>query len=1019
VPGQKIKSSTIGLSILLALACSASAVMLLTRCGTRHDNASPSAIDSALYSFQVPKGFKIEVLASEPLIGDPVDMEIDEYGRLFVVEMPGYPLDMSGTGKIKLLSDSNGDGRMDSCVTFADQLVLPNSVMRWKQGILVTDAPYVLYFEDRDGDGKADVRDTVLTGFALSNPQHNLNSPLLGIDNWIYLAHEGAVTTDTYEKEFGDRGSEITFTGHPSSPRLGVNANGRSVRFKPDLGQLQETSGRTQFGHTFDQWGHHFLVGNANHVYYEAIAASYLNRNKQLLVSEATESISDHGEAAEVFPITENPQHQLLTDLGVITSACGLTYYLGGAFPAPYDEQVTFVAEPVSNLVHVDKIQEKGSTFVATRILKQEEFLASRDPKFRPVNLYVGPDGALYVVDYYRQIIEHPEWMGEEVIRSGELYNDTDKGRIYRITPEGQSRPDWTKGMNLGKASAAELVKKLSDKNIWWRMHAQRLLVDRHDSSALPSLYSAAEDESSAVGRVHALWTLQALDALTPALVAKALKASQAGVRETAIRLAELQLPQATSLITPLLSLVADPDAKVRYQLLCTIGSLNTEEADRVRKQLLFQDITDSWVQVAALSAMASSAPALLEEVITKANSQPEEFRSLILRLSAMVAASQDAKAIRRLVVAGSQIPKTKDENRIVVQAAVLNGMATGREDSEDGVTFSPGDQAALVNVVFAHPATDVGRAAVRLLRTGELDNAVYRGSERKARLLALDEQAPDARRALAVEFLSLKAPLDHQTVFIRLLSAKESLPVQLASLKSLSTIPGTSVSQTLVARWTTLTPEVHDAAIATFLSDDERTGLLLTALEENKIQTSGISWPRRVRLMAQSNIPLRDRARKLFTRNDEADIRSSLSNVISLKGDALKGQGVYQQNCALCHQIRGKMGLALGPDLGTVHNWSSEAILSNIVNPNQSISSGYDLCSVELVNGTTAQGIVASESPGAITLRNNGSADRTINRRDIKSLKALNMSIMPGDFAQKINPQQLSDLLAFLKQNK
>ena len=165
------------------------------------------------------------------------------------------------------------------------------------------------------------------------------------------------------------------------------------------------------------------------------IAANYLKRNPDLLVSDATHSLSDHADAAEVFPITKNPQNQLLTDIGVITSACGITSYQGSAFPPPYDA-ACFVAEPVSNLVHVDRLQDSGATFVASRIQPNKEFLASTDAWFRPVNMYTGPDGALYVVDYYRQIIEHPEWMGEEVIKSGELYNGHDKGRIYRITPD-------------------------------------------------------------------------------------------------------------------------------------------------------------------------------------------------------------------------------------------------------------------------------------------------------------------------------------------------------------------------------------------------------------------------------------------------------------------------------------------------------------------------------------------------------------------------------------------------------
>ena len=291
----------------------------------------------------------------------------------------------------------------------------------------------------------------LLTGFALSNPQHNLNSPLLGLDNWIYLAHEGAVSTETYQREFGDPGQEIYFPDHPNAPRLSKNANGRAVRFRPDNQQLELLSSHTQFGHTFDRWGHYLLVGNANHIYQEIIAESYLKRNPNLLLSNSTQSISDHGSAAEVFPITQNPQHQLLTDVGVITSACGLTAYLGGAFPPPYDEGVTFVAEPVSNLVHVDKLKPEGIMFTASRVKPHQEFLASTDAKFRPVNLYTGPDGALYVVDYYRQIIEHPEWMGEEVIASGELYNDADKGRIYRISAKEAKPAEWTKGLELGR----------------------------------------------------------------------------------------------------------------------------------------------------------------------------------------------------------------------------------------------------------------------------------------------------------------------------------------------------------------------------------------------------------------------------------------------------------------------------------------------------------------------------------------------------------------------------------------
>jgi putative membrane-bound dehydrogenase-like protein len=376
-------------------------------------------------------------------------MEVDEYGRLYVAEMPGYPLDNSRTGQIKLLSDKDGDGQMDQSVVFARDLTFPNGILRWKKGVIVTDAPYVLYFEDTDGDGQSDKRDTLLTGFSLSNPHVNVNNPVYGLDNWIYLAHLGSIGTRKYGALFGDKGSEMYFPKHPDGPRLPKNANGHTVRFRFEQKKLEMTSTRTQFGHAFDRWGRHILTHNQNHIYHEVISARYLDRKPNLLISNASESISDHGRETEVFQITLNPDRQLFTPVGVTTSSSGTTAYLGGIFPPPFDGNVVFVAESVSNLVHVDILEDSGATFVARRHRANKEFLASKDSWCRPVNMYVGPDGALYVLDYYRRIIEHPEWMSDEAVAAGGLYDGHDKGRIYRITPEGTENPAWTTGLTF------------------------------------------------------------------------------------------------------------------------------------------------------------------------------------------------------------------------------------------------------------------------------------------------------------------------------------------------------------------------------------------------------------------------------------------------------------------------------------------------------------------------------------------------------------------------------------------
>jgi putative membrane-bound dehydrogenase-like protein len=213
----------------------------------------PYGPKDALKTLKVEPGFRIEQYVTEPVIRSPVAMEFDEDGRLFVVEDPGYPLNVEGkVGRIILLEDTNGDGRPDRRTVFADKLTMPTGIMRWKKGVLVTDAPDILYLEDSDGDGKADVRRVVLTGFAFSNPQHTVNSPVYGLDNWIYLAHEGPATAVIFTKEFGDRGGDLRFPDRPQGPTL--KPARRMVRFRPDTYELEYLSSSTQFGHSFDEW---------------------------------------------------------------------------------------------------------------------------------------------------------------------------------------------------------------------------------------------------------------------------------------------------------------------------------------------------------------------------------------------------------------------------------------------------------------------------------------------------------------------------------------------------------------------------------------------------------------------------------------------------------------------------------------------------------------------------------------------------------------------------------------------
>jgi putative membrane-bound dehydrogenase-like protein len=973
------------------------------------------SLSESLSTFELAEGFQIELIAAEPLISDPVAMEIDEHGNMYVVEMHGYPLDKSGSGKVKLLRDTDGDGVMDEAVAFADNLKFPTGVMRWKKGILVTDPPNLLYLEDLDGDGRADTRDTLLTGFAISNPQHNFNNPFFGLDNWIYLANEPATTAKVYTEEFSDLGSQVVYK-KGKGPVLPQNSGGRRVRLKPDEFKLEALSSASQFGHTIDQWGRHFLVSNANHIYHEVMPAQYLSRNPELLVSNATAVLSDHGPAAEVYPITQNPEHQLLTDLGVFTAACGITAYTGGLFPEPFNEAV-FVAEPVGNLVHVDRIKEAGASFAASRMYDKKEFLASTDPWFRPVNHYVGPDGALYVVDYYRRVIEHPEWMAEDAASKSNLYDGIDQGRIYRITPTGTPKTTWTSGLDLGESSGAELVQYLGDPNAWYRRNAQRLLLDRKDTALIPQLNEMLRSASTAHGRLHAAWTLHGFDALGTGDIMGLLQDPEPGLRENAIRLAEDFLEE-EELVKDLVSLRSDPSSRVRFQLLNTLGEINSPLVNRIREEMLFEHLEDNWMQMAALSARQPDYNGLLATAVDKFGADVS-VTSLVQRVSSMLAASGSMEGLKNLLNSALTAPKTGPW-----QAAVLKGIAQRAHQLELKNQDLEPEKNLMLETLFSGGSIPLAQASLELLKhTGLPSGRSTQDALEKSKDLINQTGADPSQRVLAIKFLALAQPVEAEGVLFKLLNPNEPVEIQRTVLETLNSLEGSGVTDFLIDNWISLSPGLRDLGVTILTASEDRMERLAAALEAGVIDPSAVSWPRQVGLMAQANEELRRRFRNIFAdpsgKTDKDKIIQDYEKELAVEGDLVRGEALYKQNCSVCHQIGGEYGTAYGPDLASIRNRRPEAILTDILDPNLSIADGYDLWEITMKNGETKQGIIGSETTGSITLRVYGGADEVLSRHDIQSLRSLGMSIMPSGLENSISPEEMRNLLTFIKKLK
>ena len=536
----------------------------------------PLTPEEALEAFRIASGFRIELFAAEPHVIDPVEMVFDEHGGVYVAELGDNPDDppegQPPLSRIKYLEDTDGDGRIDRHTVFADRLLAVEGIAPWLGGLIATAAPDILYLKDTDGDGRADVRETLYTGFALGHVEGRLSNPRLGMDNWFYVVNH------RYP-------GSITSPADPGMPP--VEVRNREFRFHPLRGLAEPSPGEAQFGQSFNRWGHRFITHNTVHLRHTVVPPGYLERNPLYAPDSADQDISDHGRpAAPVFAISSPQQWRIERTRarqrryavtrpervehleGVFTAAAGTTVYDGDRFGAEFEDAI-FVGEGNGNLVHCDLVRPSGVTYTAGRWPATAEFLASTDNWFRPVNFSNAPDGNLYLLDYYREFHEHPDFIPEPVQRrlKMDFRSGDELGRIYRIVPDrgpGQPRPP-----RLAGRSGEELVRNLAHPNGWHRRTAHRLLLERQDKGVASSLRELASSHKEGAVRLRSLWVLEGLDSLGPDSVAAALSDPHPAVREAGVRLAE-QSPGAFA--PAVLEATRDEHPRVAFQAALTAG---------------------------------------------------------------------------------------------------------------------------------------------------------------------------------------------------------------------------------------------------------------------------------------------------------------------------------------------------------------------------------------------------------------------------------------------------------------
>ncbi len=949
----------------------------------------PLTPEEALKTFRLDPGLKIECVASEPTVVSPVAVAWDERGRMFVVEDRGYPTGpgkgQKPAGQVVMLESSHHDGNYDKRTVYVDGLTFPNGVMPWKGGVFVTCAPDLYYFKDTKGDGVADVKKIVFTGFQdQSTTQLRVSHPVLNIDGWVYLT---SGLTQAHVK------SPI-YTNHPV-----VFCNRTDFRFRPDTDEFEPSAGTAQFGQTFDSFGHKFICSNRNHNQAVMMQLKYLARNPDFNFSGVVEDIPDHGAAARVYPLSADIT-TFANEAGYFTSACGINYYRGTALPDEYRNN-SFTCEPAGNLVHRDIISPINSTFVARRAVDGAEFLASPDNWFRPVNLATGPDGALYVCDMYRKTIEHPDYLPEATRKITDFESGKDKGRIYRITAGNfvEKPPKF----DLTNASVARLCRTLNNPDAWWRTTAQRLLLERQSKSAGSHLRSLLKSAKLPETRVLALRLLDSLGALRDSDIQLGLSDTNASVRENAIQVAEPRLPKSPQLTTAVVALADDPNPRVLFQCALSLGGLDDPTVVAALAKITARDFYDRWTRAAVLTAVDHRADQLLETLLAGPNKNSDGMSAMLVELCRILGVSATPE---KLSVVLAEITASSSDKDTPWQEAAVSGLADGLR----GRGLATASHSGLMGLV----STDFTNNNPTRARIEDLF--------KRAAATARDSAQSVDRRLVAIGLLAQADFSVSGSTMQSLIEPQQPAQIQAAAVRALGQMTDLAAGVSLVnkSRWASYSPPIREVALTSLMSQTNLVRVLLTAIEKGDVPPVSINEDRRKQLRQSKDAEISKRATAVFKDikdNDRMKVYEEYKSVLALKPDPKNGHAVFTRTCTGCH-VYGNEGNAVGPDLTGIRNQPKEVLLLHIIVPEYEIMPIYTCYNVETRDGETLTGLLAAETPSSVTLRQALALQVTIRRANILKMTASNLSLMPDELEKTMSKQDLADLLDFLKGN-
>ena len=944
------------------------------------DFPPPKSPEAALLALRPASGFQVELAVSEPLIESPVAIDFGPDGRLWVCEMRDYPSGMDGSGKpggrVKVLTDSRGKGRFDRAEVVADGLPFPTGVMAWGDGVLVCAAPDVWWFRPVSGvwQGRR-----LLSGFATHNFQARVNGLRWGMDGWIY-------------------GSGGLFGGTITVPATGqvVDCRNRDFRFRPETGEFEALAGVSQQGRVWDDFGNAFGNDNSTLIWHFPLPDFYTRANALVTPPAARIILSGNGDVGQVFPASRTLARFNDPDqANRLTSACGPEIYRDTLLGADSAGDL-FVCEPVHNLVRRAQLLADGISFRSRRTAgeNRSEFLASTDNWFRPVEVRTGPDGALWVVDFNRFVIEHPRWIPSDRLKELDVRAGAGTGRLWRVLPMSSraARPI----RDLTRLSPVALAAVMESPNGVERDLAQRLLLKVPDSQGVvrQRLEKVTREASAPASRAQTVALLAGRNELSEATATRAWKDVDPRVRQVTLRALQGQPIAAAVLRVGPVPL----DAPTLFQYLLT-ASVQAEGDAGVIFRSMNVPLHDPWLRTAWLLAARRNPWEAFQSLdrlgpLSPRESRPEVVSALLSMMAADGYVDQLTRVFTRLV--------PEDSRAIPMEEtwAALRCWAVLRQHPD-------------VLRSLESDATSMAAVAVRRLRDRVFPQLLHHLENQAF------EKLPEGTFPVLLELLSISAQFqeDHRRLLLSLLDLDLPAADHTAVVRALQGLSQDSMAEELLRGWSRRSPRSRQERITLLMGRESWSGVLVKALRQGSVLPAEVVPAYRQRLRQHARDEIRLQAEELFPEmtSERSEVVSRFQDVNPLLGDPQRGMATFDRLCASCHQLGGH-GHAVGPDLAPFRSKPVADYLNAILDPNAAIDPRYMAWTTELRDGRVLTGVLRDETSSVLTWVEPGGLVTTLKRSEIQKMVPASRSLMPEGLEAGMTSQQLADLIAWIQ---